>query len=227
MLVTRSLNYSLWMTKLHISCRFCRIESPHKVALFQEIGQVCSGPWTTTRDTRAQGGTMNEFAWHVNISDKANFVLLQNKPPLSMKPAVTSPAIQETTLCLTLRIFPKYYTFFLFSVASSGPGPPHCRGFTITPRHARLGRTPLYEWSARRRDLSSKKKAKKKKPDIHVAGGIRTLNHNKRAAADPSFRSCCYFDREISSIFSSFSFDSTTLLWLWSSAPDHSRLFCL
>jgi len=27
-----------------------------------------------------------------------------------------------------------------------------CRGFTITLRHTTLGRTPLYEWSARRRD---------------------------------------------------------------------------
>ena len=32
--------------------------------------------------------------------------------------------------------------------SSRGPRPPHCRGFTIT-----VGRTPLDEWSARRRDL--------------------------------------------------------------------------
>ena len=48
--------------KVHISCRFCRIESLRKVALFQEIGQIFSGPWTTTRGTRAQSGTINEFA---------------------------------------------------------------------------------------------------------------------------------------------------------------------
>jgi hypothetical protein len=35
----------------------------------------------------------------------------------------------------------------------SGPGPPHYRGFTITFRHTTLRRTPLDEWSARRRDL--------------------------------------------------------------------------
>ena len=35
----------------------------------------------------------------------------------------------------------------------SGPGPPHYRGFTITLRHTTLSRTPLDEWSARRRDL--------------------------------------------------------------------------
>ena len=37
--------------------------------------------------------------------------------------------------------------------APCGPGPPHYRGFTITLRHTTLGRTPLEEWSARRRDL--------------------------------------------------------------------------
>jgi hypothetical protein len=34
-----------------------------------------------------------------------------------------------------------------------GPGPPHYRGFTVTLRHTTLGRTPLDEGSARRRDL--------------------------------------------------------------------------
>jgi hypothetical protein len=34
-----------------------------------------------------------------------------------------------------------------------GPGPPHYRGYAITLRHTTIGRTPLNEWSARRRDL--------------------------------------------------------------------------
>jgi len=37
--------------------------------------------------------------------------------------------------------------------SSSGPRSPHCRGFTIALRHNILGRTPVDEWSARRRDL--------------------------------------------------------------------------
>jgi len=37
--------------------------------------------------------------------------------------------------------------------SSSGPGPPHYRGFTITLRQTTFGMIPLYEWSARRRDL--------------------------------------------------------------------------
>jgi len=38
---------------------------------------------------------------------------------------------------------------FHCAIASSGPGPPHCRGFTITLGHTTLGGTPLDEWSAR------------------------------------------------------------------------------
>ena len=39
------------------------------------------------------------------------------------------------------------------ATAPSVPGPPHCRGLTITLRHSTLGRTPLDEWSVRCRDL--------------------------------------------------------------------------
>jgi len=39
------------------------------------------------------------------------------------------------------------------SAASSRPGPPPCRSFTITLRHIRLNRTQLDEWSARCKDL--------------------------------------------------------------------------
>jgi hypothetical protein len=45
------------------------------------------------------------------------------------------------------------YFFFNGATAPSGSGPPQDRGFTITLRHTTLGRTPLDEWSARRRDL--------------------------------------------------------------------------
>jgi hypothetical protein len=43
--------------------------------------------------------------------------------------------------------------FFPWRISPSGPGPPHSRGFTITLRHTTLGRTPLDQWPARRRDL--------------------------------------------------------------------------
>jgi hypothetical protein len=43
--------------------------------------------------------------------------------------------------------------FFHGATAPSAPMPPHYRGFTIKLRHTTLGRTPLEEGSARRRDL--------------------------------------------------------------------------
>jgi hypothetical protein len=43
--------------------------------------------------------------------------------------------------------------FLLWCNNPSGPKPPRCRGFIITLRHITLGRTPLDEWSARRRNL--------------------------------------------------------------------------
>jgi len=41
--------------------------------------------------------------------------------------------------------------YFYVSAAHNGPGPRHSQGFTITLGHTALCRTPLDEWSARRR----------------------------------------------------------------------------
>jgi len=46
----------------------------------------------------------------------------------------------------------KFTLFFHGATTCSKPGPPHCRGFTITLRHTTFGRTTLDGWSARRRD---------------------------------------------------------------------------
>jgi hypothetical protein len=43
--------------------------------------------------------------------------------------------------------------FFHVGIPTRCPGPPHYRGFTITLRHATFDRTPLDEWSVRRRGL--------------------------------------------------------------------------
>ena len=45
------------------------------------------------------------------------------------------------------------FLFVFGSTAPRRPGPPHSRGFKITQRRITFGRTPLDEWSARRRDL--------------------------------------------------------------------------
>jgi len=65
---------------------------------------------------------------------------------------------------------------------SCGPGP-HYRGFTVVLRHTTLGRAPLDERLARRRDIYLTTQHSQE-TDIHAAGGIRTRNPSKRAAAD-------------------------------------------
>jgi len=59
----------------------------------------------------------------------------------------------KTYICSLLTIITTTSTDFCGPTAHSEPVPPHYRGFTITLRHTTLGRTPLEEWSARRRDL--------------------------------------------------------------------------
>jgi len=57
-----------------------------------------------------------------------------------------------------------------------GPKSPHCRGFTITLRHTTFGRTPLDEWSARRRDLClTTHNTYKRQPSIPLAGFEPTM----------------------------------------------------
>ena len=80
------------------------------------------------------------------------------------------------------------------ATAPTGPGPPHCRRFTITLRHTILGRSPLDEWSVRRRDLYLT--TKKTLATYRLAsGGIRTRNPSKRAVADPFLRPRWHWDR--------------------------------
>jgi hypothetical protein len=62
------------------------------------------------------------------------------------------------------------------STAPSGPRPPHYRGFTITLRHTTLGRTPLGEWSARRRDLYLTTHYNHKKQTSMSPAGFQTTN---------------------------------------------------
>jgi hypothetical protein len=87
----------------------------------------------------------------------------------------------------------KTYTLFFSShgaTAPSGPGPPHYRSFTITPRHTHtLGRIPLDEWSARRRDRDLTDNVQHSQgTDVHVLSGIRTHNPSKGAVTNPRLR---------------------------------------
>jgi len=65
---------------------------------------------------------------------------------------ITSPFLNccQAMAIMTVTEAPPNQFFVHCATAPSLPGPSHYRGFTI--RHTTLGRTPLDEWSARRRD---------------------------------------------------------------------------
>ena len=64
-----------------------------------------------------------------------------------------------------------------------------------TQRRATFGRTPLGEWSARRRDIYLTTQTLT--TNIHVPDGIRTHDLSKRAATDPRLRPRGYWDRPV------------------------------
>jgi hypothetical protein len=76
------------------------------------------------------------------------------------------------------------------ATALGGPGPPYCRGFTITLRHTTLGRIPLDGLLAV--FLTTQRC---QETDIHVPGGIRTRNPSKQVDADPRLRPRGHWDR--------------------------------
>jgi len=62
-------------------------------------------------------------------------------------------------------------------------------------RHTTFGKTPLGEWSARRRELYLKKLNTHKRHTSKLHGGIRNLNLSKRTDADPRLRTRGHWDR--------------------------------
>ena len=68
-------------------------------------------------------------------------------------PKVTHAVTIKLEVITTLNVTVSSSIFSHGATTPCGPGPPHCRLFTITFRHTTLGRTPLDERSARRRDL--------------------------------------------------------------------------
>jgi hypothetical protein len=107
----------------------------------------------------------------------------------------------------------------------SGSGSPPYRGFTITLRHTTVGRTPLGEWSARRRDLFLTMHDTHKR-DIHATSRIRTRNPIKGDAADPRLRSRGHWHRlwkYIPDICSNWALNYTLLPTDWPIDETNSR----
>ena len=89
-----------------------------------------------------------------------------------------------------------YIFFFRGATAPSGPEPPHYRGFTITLRHTAVGRTPLDERSALRKDLYlTTHRTHNRHTDLQEHGRFQTHNPSKRAATDPRLRRRGHWDR--------------------------------
>ena len=77
---------------------------------------------------------------------------------------------------------------FIFSWhnSPSGPRPPHFRGSMITLRHTKHGRTPLDEWSARRRDLyPTTHNTHKRKTSMPPAGFEPTIQQENGRRTTP------------------------------------------
>jgi hypothetical protein len=80
----------------------------------------------------------------------------------------------------------------------AGQGPPHYRGFTITLRRTTVGRTPLDEWSARRRDLYlTTHDTHNRQTCMPPAGFEPTFPASERSQAHALERTACYYGLEI------------------------------
>ena len=91
--------------------------------------------------------------------------------------------------CLNLYKFPTDNNHFFLPRRSSPtePRPPHYRGFMTTLRHTTLGRTPLDEWSARRRGLHLTTQNTHNRQTF-LSRRDSNPQSSKRAAVDPRLR---------------------------------------
>jgi hypothetical protein len=91
-------------------------------------------------------------------------------------------------------------TLFFVCFWRSSPQWARASSFTMfldhTQRRTTVGRTPLDEWSARRRDLHlTTQNTHNRQTSIHALGGIRTHNLSRRATADLRLRPRGHWDR--------------------------------
>jgi len=91
---------------------------------------------------------------------------------------------------------PSVWSYHIFhgSITPSGLRSPHYRDFVITLKHSTLGKSPLEEWSARRRDLYLKKHNTHKR-GISIPLWDSNPQSQERAAADPRLRLLGYWNR--------------------------------
>ena len=104
----------------------------------------------------------------------------------------------QWTVRFTMGEYIYIYIFFFFWARQPpcGPGPPHSQGFYIThKRRTTVGRSPLDEWSARRRDLYLTTRNTQNRQTSMPPSVIRTHDISRRAAADLRLRPRGHWDR--------------------------------
>jgi hypothetical protein len=103
--------------------------------------------------------------------------------------------------CLHLNTFSTFLSSFLVLPSSTYLFTVGVEGFVIScdhnQAHTTVGRTPVDEESARRRDLYLTAQTLYK-TNIHAPGGIRTRDTSKRSAADLGLRPRGHWDRPFS-----------------------------
>jgi hypothetical protein len=95
----------------------------------------------------------------------------------------------------------KYIYFFLLLLWRDSPQWARASSFTRfldhTQRRTTVSRTPLNEWSARRKDLYLTTHNTQQQTDNHAPGGNRTHDLSRRAAVDLRLRPRGHWDRRI------------------------------
>jgi len=129
-----------------------------------------------------------------------NFISLTSRYFYTKMPL--SAHIHNMLLSLTIRISSFTWTLKFF-VCYWRDSPRWARATSFkrflhhTQRRITVGRTPLDEWSARPRDLYLTNTQHSQQTNVHAAGGIRTHNPNRRAAANLRLRPRGHRDQQI------------------------------
>ena len=117
--------------------------------------------------------------WHSKISLNTALIYIPNYSPTFS--FFLSFFLNLTSVYLIIIGVEGYFCTWLHSII-----------YIYTHTH---GRTPLDEWSARRRDLCLPTHNTHKRQTSMTPGGIRTRSPSKRAAADPRVRLRGHWDR--------------------------------
>jgi hypothetical protein len=111
-----------------------------------------------------------------------------------------------------------FFFIFYFSLWRCDPTRVMVSSFLMFLDHAKrrstVGRTPLDEWSARRRDLYLTTHDTHNRQNIHAPGGIRSNDLSRRAAPDLRLRRRGYWNRRI------FFIPTVIKLISWHAAPE-------